>query len=83
MKRNMAVEELKVYVEILKVVSAFVIAVGGGTTALLLNMKTGLEAILFLLGALVEFGFITAFISIVLRISYLLRRAQDESNGTV
>ncbi len=79
MKKDMAVEELKVYVEMLKVVSAFVIAVGGGTTALLLNMKTGLEAILFLLGALVEFGFITAFISIVLRISYLLRRTKDES----
>ncbi len=79
MKRDMAIEELKVYVEMLKVVSAFVIAVGGGTTALLLNMKTGLEAILFLLGALVEFGFITAFISIVLRISYLLRRTKDES----
>jgi len=67
-------EELKVYVELLKIFSAFVIALGGGLGALFVNLDTGTKAVIFLIGSIVEVFFIVVCLKLLLDIYSLIRR---------
>ena len=67
-------EELRTYLELLKIITAFLIAIGGGTATLFTNLDTGIKAMLFFLGLIFEGFLIMTFISFLIRINSLLRR---------
>ena len=50
-------EELKTYTELLKVSSAFAIAIGGGLATLFLNLNSKEKVVLFVLGSVIEVFF--------------------------
>ena len=70
-------EELKTYVELLKIITAFLIAIGGGTATLFIDLDSGTKAILFLLGLITESVFAIAFISVLMHINSLIRRLKE------
>ena len=67
-------EELKVYVELLKILSAFVIALGGGLATLILNLNSSLKVLMFTAGSFLEIAFVLACLRLILEISSLIRR---------
>ncbi len=74
MDREATKEELKVYSELLKILTAFLISVGGGTATLFITLDSGTKAILFLLGLIIESFFVIAFISVLMHVNSLIRR---------
>ena len=76
-EKEMLKEELKVYVELLKILSAFVIALGGGLATLILNLNSPLKVLMFTAGSLLEMAFILACLRLILEISSLIRRLKQ------
>ncbi len=74
MDKEIIKNELKTYVELLKIFSAFVIAIGGGLGALFVNLNTEVKAIIFLIGSIIEVFFIIACLKILTDIYSLIRR---------
>ncbi len=77
MDREAVKEELKTYVELLKIITAFLIAIGGGTATLFIGLDSGTKAILFLLGLITEGVFVIAFISVLMHVNSLIRRLKE------
>lgn len=77
MDREAVKEELKTYVELLKIITAFLIAIGGGTATLFIDLDSGTKALLFLLGLVMVSFLIITFISFLLRINSLIRRLKE------
>ncbi len=76
-EREALKEELKVYIELLKILSAFVIALGGGLATLMLNLNSPLKVLLFSFGSFLEIVFVMACLRLVLEISSLIRRLKQ------
>ena len=76
-EKEALMEELKVYVELLKILSAFVIALGGGLATLMLNLNSPLKVLLFSFGSFLEIAFVLACLRLVLEISSLIRRLKQ------
>ncbi len=70
-------EEIKAYIELLKVFSAFVITIGGGLVALFFNLDTGKEALIFLIGSIVELFFIIVCLKLLTDIYTLIGRLRE------
>ena len=70
-------EELRTHVELLKIITAFLIAVGGGTATLFVNLDSRTKALLFLLGLIIESFLIIALISFLLCMNLLIRRLKE------
>ncbi len=77
MDKEVVKEELKAYIELPKVFSAFVIAIGGGLSALFFNIDTGSKAAVFLMGSIIEVFFIIACLKLLLDIYSLIRRLKE------
>ncbi|WP_457599978.1 hypothetical protein [Hydrogenivirga sp.] len=71
-------DKLKAYVELLKVFSAFVIALGGGLGTIFFNLDSGTKALFLLIGSVVEVFFIIASARLLMEIHFLIRRLEDE-----
>ena len=70
-------EELRTYVELLKIITAFLIAIGSGTATLFINLDSGTKAVLFLIGLAMVSFLTAAFMSFLLRINSLIRRLKE------
>ena len=73
-EREVLKEELKTYIELLKVFSAFVITIGGGLATLFLNLNSKEKVVLFVLGSVVEVFFIFACVKLLVDIYSLIER---------
>ena len=76
-KKEALKEELKTYTELLKVFSAFAIAIGGGLATLFLNLNSKEKVILFVLGSVIEIFFVFACVKLLVDIYSLIERLKQ------
>ncbi|RUM44087.1 MAG: hypothetical protein DSY35_02615 [Desulfurobacterium sp.] len=71
-------KELEFYRDTLKILAAFVIAVGGGTAGLVFKLDDPKAIVLFFLGLWLETGLIFSMARVYLEARNLLERIKDE-----
>jgi hypothetical protein len=75
---NYLERELEFYRDILKILAAFAIAVGGGTAGLVFKLENPKAIVLFFLGLWLETSIIFSMLRIYLKAKDLLERMKNE-----
>ncbi len=81
MDREALKERIKFYTEMVKLGTAVSIAVGGGSVGLLLNLDSGLKAVLFLLSILLVLSSVVFTVSSFLEALDCLRKLERMDEG--
>jgi len=71
-------KEIEFYSDVLKILSAFAIAIGGGTAGLIFKLHAPLNIAMFFLGLWIESSLLISMARIYLKVKYLLEDLKNE-----
>ncbi len=80
-RAELLVERIRFLTEYLKVLWIFLLAVGGGTAGLFLNLDSGIKALLFFGGAFVSLSTTITIIALTVEVFDLFKKLKWEVQG--